>query len=670
VEATPTGNPDVSIVKAELATPLTLPHPIEGSRQLLGYKVYRDSNLIATITENHYSDVNQSGGTFSYTVTASYTEGESIPAGPVTVTIEPDLSPPTNLRADVEDSTVNLAWNPPIPPEGGTWLSWSGDEMHIPVGAGGPTIFDVAHRFTQADLISVNGGTITKVKFVPHEPNCVYTVKVWTGGSATDAGTLVYSQEVPSPVFDAWNTVTLNTPVPIPTAGDVYVGYECNIPRLSYPAGCDAGPAVTGKGDMVYIQYAWSPMSTAYDINYNWLIQTFVETGAGRVILQPQPIAETPRPSQTDVRIAKADLATLIPLADPDSVSRQLQGYKVYRDGNLIATINEPVVLTYTDPELPDGTYTYGVSALYSYGESQPATIEVNVGVILGELVFGDDFESYQDFDTGFYPWHLIDEDQANTHIFTDVLFPTAGDPMAYIIFNPSATVPPLEGLTCHSGSKMAACFAALDCTNSDYLISPRAHLGTNSKLRFFARSHTDEWGLERFRVGVSTQPTISTDFEWLDATYVEAPTSWTEYIYDLGSYDGAAVRFAIHCQSAEGMAFYVDDFAIHSDGGTDSDDNTAPALTTRLEGNYPNPFNPSTTIRYSLKEAGPVSIEIYNLKGQLVRTLVNEVKESGSHSAIWNGLDQNNRTVSSGVYLFRMKSGKYSNTRKMIMLK
>ena len=90
--------------------------------------------------------------------------------------------------------------------------------------------------------------------------NCTYTVKVWTGGSASDAGTLVSSQVVSNPVLDDWNTVTLNTPVPLPPTGDVYVGYECSYTVGCYPAGCDAGPAVVEVPPVhtftVYVQFA------------------------------------------------------------------------------------------------------------------------------------------------------------------------------------------------------------------------------------------------------------------------------------------------------------------------------------------------------------------------------------------------------------------------------
>lgn len=100
------------------------------------------------------------------------------------------------------------------------------------------------------------------------------------------------------------------------------------------------------------------------------------------------------------------------------------------------------------------------------------------------------------------------------------------------------------------------------------------------------------------------------------------------------------------------------------------NDDNGIPAIMTALIGNHPNPFNPETEIRFSLKDAAPVRVDIYNIKGQIVKTLVNESKESGIHSATWNGTDDQGRMVSSGVYWYKMSSGKFSSTKKMILMK
>jgi M6 family metalloprotease-like protein len=101
------------------------------------------------------------------------------------------------------------------------------------------------------------------------------------------------------------------------------------------------------------------------------------------------------------------------------------------------------------------------------------------------------------------------------------------------------------------------------------------------------------------------------------------------------------------------------------------SDDIALP-FTTALLGNFPNPFNPITKIRYQVirNESQFVQIEVYNIRGQIIRTLVNEYKSSGEHSVVWDGTDSNGSRVSSGLYFYRMRAGEYQAVRRMILLK
>ena len=85
---------------------------------------------------------------------------------------------------------------------------------------------------------------------------------------------------------------------------------------------------------------------------------------------------------------------------------------------------------------------------------------------------------------------------------------------------------------------------------------------------------------------------------------------------------------------------------------------------------NFPNPFNPETTINYQLPVNSEVELIIYNLKGQKVNTLVNELLLKGEHSAIWNGRDFKNKRVSSGVYFYRLQTENCTETKKMLLLK
>lgn len=88
------------------------------------------------------------------------------------------------------------------------------------------------------------------------------------------------------------------------------------------------------------------------------------------------------------------------------------------------------------------------------------------------------------------------------------------------------------------------------------------------------------------------------------------------------------------------------------------------------LEANYPNPFNPTTTIRYALPEAARIRLSVYDLSGRLVRTLVNAAENPGFKQVIWDGRNESGDALSSGVYLYRLESGEFVQTRKMLLLK
>ena len=101
-----------------------------------------------------------------------------------------------------------------------------------------------------------------------------------------------------------------------------------------------------------------------------------------------------------------------------------------------------------------------------------------------------------------------------------------------------------------------------------------------------------------------------------------------------------------------------------------DNDDYTSIPSSFALRQNYPNPFNPTTTIEFSLAERAMVTIEIYNVLGQRVRTLVNETKSAGSYRIEWMGTDESGNPVSTGVYLYRFQAGEIVQTKKMLLTK
>ena len=88
------------------------------------------------------------------------------------------------------------------------------------------------------------------------------------------------------------------------------------------------------------------------------------------------------------------------------------------------------------------------------------------------------------------------------------------------------------------------------------------------------------------------------------------------------------------------------------------------------LNQNYPNPFNPQTTIEYVLKSPSHVVLRIYNLRGQVIKTLVNEPQGTGMQIATWTGENGQGQKVSSGVYIYQIKVGDFSTRKKMLLIK
>ena len=85
---------------------------------------------------------------------------------------------------------------------------------------------------------------------------------------------------------------------------------------------------------------------------------------------------------------------------------------------------------------------------------------------------------------------------------------------------------------------------------------------------------------------------------------------------------------------------------------------------------NIPNPFNPTTTIDYYAQQGGIVEIKIFNVKGELIKTLVSEHKQPGNYSTVWDGKNNRGSKLLSGVYFYTLRTGDNTSSKKMVMLK
>ncbi|MDR2971710.1 MAG: DUF2436 domain-containing protein [Bacteroidales bacterium] len=187
---------------------------------------------------------------------------------------------------------------------------------------------------------------------------------------------------------------------------------------------------------------------------------------------------------------------------------------------------------------------------------------------------FYEDVEDHPDFviNSTVNGWSYIDGDMSPTYAFQSVDFPNDYEPMAYIVFNPSLTTPPMTdaGIQPHGGSKYFASFAAVmpadggSGPNNDWIISPE--LVEPSHISFWAKSYTAQYGQERMKVGYSTTGTAQSDFTIVSpGAYVSVPaTAWTKYDYDIPS---NAKYIAINCVSADAFVFMLDDITITTSG-------------------------------------------------------------------------------------------------------
>ena len=127
-----------------------------------------------------------------------------------------------------------------------------------------------------------------------------------------------------------------------------------------------------------------------------------------------------------------------------------------------------------------------------------------------------------------------------------------------------------------------------------------------------------------------------------------------------------AAIR-----NSGQRDGIHIDDFQVNWELPTSvSDNDQSIPYRFSLSQNYPNPFNPSTLVKFTLAERGNVNLDIYDMLGRKVKTLVSGTLESGEHEIIWNSIDESGDEVASGIYLYKLVSGGFTLVKRMTLLR
>lgn len=286
-----------------------------------------------------------------------------------------------------------------------------------------------------------------------------------------------------------------------------------------------------------------------------------------------------------------------------------------------------------------------------------------SMGATAQMTIFEDSFEFYEDFAiTNVGDWTLTDVDLKVTYGFTGITFPNTGVAKSFQVFNANTTTPAIlptatSDWTARTGERHMVCFAAASAAplNNDWLISPPITLNASGNtLSFWAKSCDATYGLERFKVGVSTTDTATGNFTVISAgAYVQTlpNITWTEYTYNLDAYAGQTIYISINCVSNDQFGFAVDDFKVTSDNlATES-------FFSQNYSVYPNPAN--DVLNITNKTGMTINTAtITDLNGRVVK----ELNVNGVSNVQINIADLN-----SGVYFLNLNSNKGVATSKVI---
>ncbi|PKP19567.1 MAG: hypothetical protein CVU05_11060 [Bacteroidetes bacterium HGW-Bacteroidetes-21] len=274
------------------------------------------------------------------------------------------------------------------------------------------------------------------------------------------------------------------------------------------------------------------------------------------------------------------------------------------------------------------------------------------------------DFECNNDFDLAFSPWTVNDVDLLTTYGIDDgsggsIDFTHTGEAMAFIAFNPASTTPASTSPAPHGGVRFGACFAGIPGTvtaNNDWLISPKVQLGTNSTFTLWVKSNTATYGLERFKIGVSTTNNTPASFSIISAgAYETAPdAAWTLKTYSLATYNNQQVYVGINCVSADAFIFMVDDININTSVDALNVDPNVSYINV-----YPNPANDYLFIDYKSVGDDFRSIEVYNSVGQLINNIGVESANSTIKVLDISGLEK-------GVYIVKVNTARGTKIEKV----
>ncbi len=299
------------------------------------------------------------------------------------------------------------------------------------------------------------------------------------------------------------------------------------------------------------------------------------------------------------------------------------------------------------------GFYTITLDVTNANGTTT-ATKQIEVSDC--EVMSGDFENCVEDFALEFMGWVQHDLDGASTWGIQAAAYPQAGYTGSFVAFNPSLTDPPLTAANWqpHGGSRFGGCFGATSPPNDDWLITPQSEvINPGAVFRAYVKSVTDQYGLERYTINISTTGTEVADFTKISAgNYVIAPLeAWELIEYPLDAYVGQQIYVGIRCVSDDAFVFMIDDIEIDNPEPVSAEQNIQHSVSI-----YPNPASDYLNII----NAQNANIEIVNVTGQTVLSLEN----------LNNNQIVDVSQLSPGTYFVKINNGTDIMYQKVILTK
>jgi PKD repeat protein len=211
-------------------------------------------------------------------------------------------------------------------------------------------------------------------------------------------------------------------------------------------------------------------------------------------------------------------------------------------------------------PEATD--YSFNQRALFNLAPSAPGP---------GSYIM--DFESVPDFSLTFNDWTVKDLDMHDTYGITGYSFAHQTEPMAFLSFNPAQVSPSMatdQAIQPHAGQRFGACFSSNPPLNNDWFISPQIQLGLNGSFSFWIKSYNDVYGVDSYKVAVSTTDNNPASFTTISGTQpLQTTTSWAKKTFNLSGFNNQKIYIAIQCVSNDNFLMMIDDLEVKPQAST-----------------------------------------------------------------------------------------------------